>query len=220
MEESPRCSQSRSLRKRRRQTSGSHLKNAAMSSESRERRGSNSYRNPFERETLRVSGERRRQNWRLKRPETDTETLDRSPTFPRRKTRGCSAGLLKARNALNREQRKLARKKRKEESKKVRTVSSDKGSVCDSDEVIAQQLQDNEERTHMLQAQLSVVKEDADDVASRWADATPDEEDPAEKPDQNSPDHIAPMPPLKAAKNPFLLRDKHLTRSNLNKVLG
>jgi hypothetical protein len=28
------------------------------------------------------------------------------------------------------------------------------------------------------------------------------------------------MPPLKALKNPFLLRDKHLLRSNLNKVPG
>lgn len=72
-----------------------------------------------------------------KRPETGTGTLDRSSTPPRRKTRGDSAGLLEIRNALEREQRKLARKRRKEESKKALTVGSDEEGMCDSDEVIA-----------------------------------------------------------------------------------
>ena len=154
------------------------------------------------------------------RLETDTGKLDRSSTLTRRKTRGASAGLLEIRNALKGEQRKLARKKRKEDSKKARTSSSDEGEVCDSDEVIARQLQEDEERLQMFHAQLSVVKEDAEDVARQWAEATPAEENAAEKPNQHSSDHVAPLPPLKASKNPFLLRDRHLTRSNLNKVPG
>ena len=154
------------------------------------------------------------------RLETDTGKLDRSSTLTRRKTRGASAGLLEIRNALKGEQRKLARKKRKEDSKKARTSSSDEGEVCDSDEVIARQLQEDEERLQMFHAQLSVVKEDAEDVARQWAEATPAEENAAEKPNQYSSDHVAPLPPLKASKNPFLLRDRHLTRSNLNKVPG
>ena len=138
------------------------------------------------------------------RLETDTGKLDRSSTLTRRKTRGASAGLLEIRNALKGEQRKLARKKRKEESKKARTASSDEGEVCDSDEVIARQLQEDEERLQMFHAQLSVVKEDAKDVARQWAEATPAEENPAEenaaeKPDQYSSDHVAPLPPLKAS---------------------
>ena len=115
------------------------------------------------------------------RLETDTGKLDRSSTLTRRKTRGASAGLLEIRNALKGEQRKLARKKRKEESKKARTASSDEGEVCDSDEVIARQLQEDEERLQMFHAQLSVVKEDAKDVARQWAEATPAEENPAEE---------------------------------------
>ena len=47
-----------------------------------------------------------------RRLETDTGTLDRSSTPPRRKARGASAGLLEIRNALKGEQRKLVRKKR------------------------------------------------------------------------------------------------------------
>ena len=154
------------------------------------------------------------------RLETDTETLNRSSSLSQRKTRGNSAGLLEMRNALEREQRKLARKKRKEESKKACMVSSDEGGVCDSDEAIARQLQEDEKRLQMIQAQLSVVKEDAKDVARRWAEATPEEEDTADKPNQYSPDRTVPLPPLKTSKNPFFLRDKHLTRANLNKVPG